>query len=68
MNMSLIIMGGKYGAIDNDNSSCHGYYIIKFYSLPYTLQTDLSIYGQVITSEIFLFERTYLVLIRVGVW
>ena len=35
MNMSLIIMEGKYGAIDADNSSCHGYYIIKFSSYLY---------------------------------
>ena len=28
MNMSLIITKGNYGAIDADNSSCNGYYII----------------------------------------
>ena len=30
MNMYLIIMEVKYGAIDNDDSSCHVYYTIKF--------------------------------------
>ena len=25
MKIYLIIMEGKYGAIDNDDSSCHGY-------------------------------------------
>ena len=40
----------KYGAIDTDDYSCRGYYIIKFYSYPYTLQADLSIDGQVISS------------------
>ena len=49
MNMSLIIMEGNYNAIDADGS-CHGYYIIKFSSYPYTLQVYLSIYGQVIYS------------------
>ena len=48
MNMYLIIMEGKYGAIDTNDSSCHGYYIIKFPSYTYTLQSELSIYGQVI--------------------
>ena len=48
MNMSLIIFEGKYGAIDTDDYSCHGYYIIKFSSSPYNLQVDLSIGGQVI--------------------
>ena len=37
-------------AIDADDYSCHGYYIIKFSSSPYTLQEDLSIDGQVISS------------------
>ena len=35
--ISLIINEGKYGAIDTCYSLCHGYYIIKFYSSPYTL-------------------------------
>ena len=47
MNIYLIITEGKYGAIDADNSSCCGYCIIKLYSTPCTLQSDLSIYGHV---------------------
>ena len=50
MNMSLIITEGKYGAIDTDNYSCNCYYIIKFSLSTYTLQSDLSIDGQVISS------------------
>ena len=50
MNMSLIIMKGKYGDIYTDDSSCHGYCIIKFSSSPYTHQSDLIIDGQVISS------------------
>ena len=38
MNMYLVIMEGKFGAIDTDDSSCHGYYTIKFSSMSYTLQ------------------------------
>ena len=59
MNMSWIIREVKYGAIDTDDSTYHGYYIIKFYSLPYTLQSDLSIDGQVISSRKQLCEVTY---------
>ena len=59
MNMYLIIREGKYGAIDTDDSSCHGYYIIKFYSFPYTLQSDLIIDGQVISSSKIVCEGTY---------
>ena len=57
--MSLIFMEGEYGAIDTDYSSCRGYYIIKFSSYTYTLQVDLSIDGQVISSGKIVCEGTY---------
>ena len=41
INMSLVVMEGKYSAIDADDSSCHGYYIIIFSLYPYTLQSRL---------------------------
>ena len=40
----------KYGATGTDYSSCHGYYIIKFSSYTYILQSYLIIDGQVIYS------------------
>ena len=43
-------MEGKYGAIDTDDYSCHGYHIINFSSFTHTLQEDLNIDGQVISS------------------
>ena len=52
-------MEGRYGAIDADDSSCHGYYIIKISSSPYTLQSDLIIDGQVISSGEMVCEGTY---------
>ena len=52
-------MEGKYCDIDTDDSSCHGYYIIKFYSSPYILQADLSIDGQVISSGRMVCELSY---------
>ena len=61
MNMSLIILEGKYGAIDNDDSSCHDYYIIKFSSSPYIFQEDLNIdrkvisYGEMVCEGISFF-------------
>ena len=50
MNIYLIITNGNYGTIDADNSSCHGYYIIRFSSSLNTLKSDLNIDGQVISS------------------
>ena len=60
MNMYLIIMEGKYGAIDTNYFLCHGDYIIKFSSYTYTLQSELSIDGQVIYSGEMLREGNYL--------
>ena len=57
MNMSLIIMEGNYGEIYSDYSTCHGNYIIKFSSSPYTLQTSLIIDGQVISSVKFYVKK-----------
>ena len=59
MNMSLIIMEENYGAIYDDDSSCHGYYNIKISSSPYTLQSDLRIYVQIISSGEMVWEGTY---------
>ena len=50
MNMSLIIMEGNYDAIDADDSTCHNDYFIILFSSPYTLQENLSICGQSISS------------------
>ena len=66
MNMSLIIMEGKYGAIDNDDSSCHDYYIIKFSSSPNIFLADLSIDGQVISSGDMVCEGTYFLPININ--
>ena len=60
MNVYLIIMEGRYGAIYDDYYTCRGYHIIVFSSYPYKLQADLIIDGQVISSGEMLFERTYL--------
>ena len=50
INMSLIIIEGKYGTIYTDDSSCHGYYTIMFYSSPFTFQEDFTIDEQFIPS------------------
>ena len=66
IHISLIIKEVRYGAIDTDDSSCHEYYIIKFYSSPYTLQADLSIDKKVISSGKNVWEGTYLVSIIIN--
>ena len=52
-------MEGDYGAIDADDSSCHGYYIINLSSSPYTFQAELSIDVQDISSGEMVCEGNY---------
>ena len=53
----MIITEGIYGAIDFDDSSCHGYCIIKCPSFQYTLQSDFNIDGKVIFSAKMVCEK-----------
>ena len=62
--MSLIIMEGNCGDIDDDYSTCHGYYIIRFYEYPYNLQANLSIHSQVVFSGKMVFDGTFLINIK----
>ena len=59
MNMYFIIMEVNYVDVDADDYTCHGYYIIKLISSTYTLKSDLSIDGQVISSSEMVCEETY---------
>ena len=59
MKISLITTEQNYGTIDADDSSFHVYYIIIFSSYPYTLQSELNIKVQVISSSEVVFEGTY---------
>ena len=56
VNMSLVITEGNYGDIEADDSTFHGYYIIRFYSSPYTHQAYLIIHGQVGSSVEMVYE------------
>ena len=57
--MPLIIQKGDYGAFYADDNYFQGYYIIIFSSYPYTLQEDLNIDGQVISSGEMVYEGSY---------
>ena len=59
MNLSFIIMEVNHGYIDSEYSTFHGYHIIKFSSYLYTLQYNLSIDGQVISSGEMVCEGTF---------
>ena len=59
INISVIVIELKYGDIDADDFTCHGYYIIKFSSSIYTPQADVSIDGQFISYYKMVREGTY---------
>ena len=58
-NTPLIIYKWNYGAIDADDNSCHGYYIIIFSSSLYTSQEYLNMYWHVIYSGEMVCKGTY---------
>ena len=60
MNIFLIIAKINYGAIDTDDTSCQGFYIITFPLSPYTLQEDLNIDVKFIYSGKMVCKRIYL--------
>ena len=66
MNMFLVMMKVKYGAIYTDGSSLRGYYIIKISSYQYNFQSDLSIGGQVISSVEMVCEVNYVFTININ--
>ena len=57
--MSSIIMEVNFFAVDADDYTCHGYYIIKFSSSKYILQADMSIDSQVISYYEMVGEGKY---------
>ena len=66
MNVSLIIMEVKHGAIGADDSLYHGYYSIKFSSCLYNFQADLSIDVQGISSGEIICEGTHFFSININ--
>ena len=49
-NMASFVESGKYEAINTTDTSTNGFYVIMFTSGTYTLQENISIDGQIITS------------------
>ena len=64
MDIPITTMKGKYVAIDADDSSCHGYYVINFSSSAYILQSNFSIDGQVVDSGEMVCENRSVRIVR----
>ena len=59
MNMYLVNIESNYDVFDVSYYTCHGYYIIKFSSSSYNLQSDFNIVGQLISSGEMVCNGTY---------
>ena len=59
-NMLLIFSKETCVSVVDDDTSWYGYYLIVFSSSPFTLQWDLNIFGQVISSDEMVCEGYYL--------
>ena len=48
--MASLVQSGMFGAINTDENTKKGFYVIQFLSEAYTLQNNTTINGQVISS------------------
>ena len=49
-NMASLVQSGMYVAINTDDTTKNGFYVIQFISEAYTLQNNTTIDGQVISA------------------
>ena len=59
-NMALLVQSVMYGDINTDDTTTNELYIIQFISEAYMLQTNTTIYGQVISDGELAFKAQYL--------
>ena len=58
--MALLVQLGMYGAIKTYDTTTNGSYVIQFVSNAYTLQSNTTIYGQVISAGELFVKAQYL--------
>ena len=59
-NIAATITANSYGAMNADDPKTDGFYIIQFTSPPYTLQNDIEVNGDKITSGNLVCDAEYL--------
>ena len=58
--MASLVQYGKYGAINTDDTSTNGYYVIMFISEAYTLQNNTTIDRKCITDGGLVVKAQYI--------
>ena len=59
-NMASLVQSGLYGAINTDDNTTNGFYVIQFLSEAYTLQNNTTIDGKFISTDELVFKAQYL--------
>ena len=59
-NIALFVQSGMYGAINIDDTTSNGLYVILFISEAYVLQNNIAIDGKVISDGELVFKSQYL--------
>ena len=59
-NMASLFQPGMYGAINTNDNTSNGFYVIKFLSEAYKLQSNKTIDGQVISAGELVVKAQYL--------
>jgi len=59
-NIAATIAESSYGAVNTEDPQTDGYYIVKFISSPYTLQNDVVVNGDRISSGMLVCDAEYL--------
>ena len=58
--MASLVQSDMYGAINTDNTTTNGLYVIKLLSDAYTVQNNTTIYGQVISAGELVLKSQYI--------
>ena len=58
--MASLVQLCMYGAINTDDTTTNGFYVIKFLSEAYMLQKNITINGQVISAGELIVRAKYL--------
>ena len=59
-NMASLVQSCMYGAINTNDTTTNGFYVIQFISEAYTLQNNTTIDGKVISACELVFKAKYI--------
>ena len=58
--MASLVQSGMYSAINTDDTTANGFYVIQLIPEAYRLQNNTTIYGQIISAGEIVFKSQYI--------